>query len=179
MEQKQKNSWGDKPQVIKGNIGERIVLEFLTQQNFVVYKPTDGQAHKIDYFAHNGKQKRVIAVEAKTKKRMATKPKTGFNTNALEHYREIEQKHNIPTFVFFIDDFEMCVYGQWLSKLTNPETINNVTVWLLDEMKFIRWLTESEIKELQQFGENKTYNYKNTIKFFKKNLYLMFFLVYL
>ena len=167
MEQKQEGLWQNKPEVKKGNIGEKYAREFLEQKGFIVYKPVSDGAHKIDFFAHNGTNKRVVAIEAKAKKRMAKFTKTGFNTSNLIHYKEIEKRHSIPTFIYFVDEFEGCVYGQWLSKLSDGCEKGCVTVWELSEMEFIRWLTAEEIKELKECSNKDNYDYSTVKKYFK------------
>jgi len=168
-------NWEDKEQVKKGNLGEKYAHDFLTKRGFIVYKPITNGAHKIDYFAHHGQKKHVIAVDAKAKKRMATKEKTGFNHNCYLHYKELEEKHNMRTYVYFVDDFEECVYGQWLSKLSEGEVITNkydsyktVIVWPLSEMDLIRWLSEEEVVELKKHSQKDNYDYSRVERHFKK-----------
>ena len=126
-------NWIDKPQVKKGNIGEAYVKQFLEKKGYIVYAPVTDGAHKIDFFAHNGKEKNVICIEAKAKKRMAYFEETGFNYDSYLHYLEVQEKHSIPTYIFFIDEFEKCIYGQWLHKLGNGirRSSCNVIVWPL------------------------------------------------
>jgi hypothetical protein len=157
--------WQEKKEVKKGNIGEKIVQDFLEQNNFILYKPVTNGAHKIDYFAHSGQNKSVICCEVKTKARMAWKCKTGFNISCYNHYNELKIKHNINTFIFFVDDFEKCVYGQWLHLLNNPEYIKDSIVWPLNQMKLIRKLNEYEINEILIYSQRK-YDYSNVIPFY-------------
>lgn len=170
MERKQENLWQSRPEVKKGNIGEKYAREFLERKGFIVYKPVSEGAHKIDFFAHNGADKKVVAIEAKSKKRMAKCTKTGFNTTNLIHYKEIERRHSIPTFIYFVDEFEECVYGQWLSKLSDGCEKGIVTVWELSEMEFIRWLTPKEVLELKECSKPDNYDYSNVQQFFKSTI---------
>lgn len=168
MEQKQTNSdWENRKEVKKGNIGEDIVMNYLHSNGFVLYKPITDGSHKIDYFCHSGKDKQVICAEAKTKRRMALRPATGFNIDSYNHYIEMKSKHNINTFIFFIDDFEKCVYGQWLHLLGDGIKIKEVIVWPLEKMKWIRSLNNIELKII---SENTTvrYNYSKTVKYFSE-----------
>jgi len=158
-------NWSEKKEVKKGDLGEDMVKEFLHKKGFVLYKPITNGSHKVDYFCHSGNEKKVICAEAKTKRRMAVRPATGFNINCHEHYAELLKKYNIKTFVFFIDDFERCIYGQWLHLLGNGQKYGNVIVWPLDKMKLIRDLTQHEINKISEFSTIK-YDYTNTIKYF-------------
>ena len=158
-------NWGDKKEVKKGDLGEDLVKDFLHKKGFILYKPITNGSHKVDYFCHSGKDKKVICAEAKTKRRMALRPATGFNVNCYEHYFELNKKYNIKTFVFFIDDFERCIYGQWLHLLGKGITIKNVIVWPMDKMKLIRNLSNSEVNSINQFT-SVNYDYSKTLKYF-------------
>ena len=167
MENKQ---WIDKPEVKKGAIGERIVNEILSKKGYIVYRPISDGAHKIDFFAHKeNTEKKIICVEAKAKKRMAIYCETGFNYNAYLHYKEIQEKHNIDTYVYFIDDFEGCIYGNWLNDLGEGRKINGSTggviVWDLSKMIPFRKLKDDELLELTQFT-SKNYDYSKTEIYF-------------
>jgi len=162
-------SWQDKIQVKKGNIGESYVKLFLEKMGFIVYAPITEGSHKIDFFAHHGDKKNVISIEAKAKKRMAIYEETGFNYNAYLHYLEIQKKHNIPTYIYFIDEFEECIYGQWLEKLGEGIIRKNVIVWNLSKMQFLRWLTKDEIEELKKYTAKDNYDYSKVNKYFSKN----------
>lgn len=168
-----KDNWHDKNEVKKGDIGESIIKDFLEAHNYILYRPITNGAHKIDFFAHSSIEKKVICAEVKSKRRMATKAKTGVNVSALQHYSELYEKHNIPTYIFFIDDFERCVYGNWLhmlgaGEITGRNNYQAVTVWELSAMKFIRWLSEVEITELSKHT-SENYDYSRVIKYWESN----------
>jgi len=167
MENKQ---WENKPEVKKGAIGERIVNEILSKQGYIVYRPITPGSHKIDFFAHKpDSDKKVIAVEAKAKKRMAKYQMTGFNYSSYLHYKEIQEEYNMDTYVYFIDDYEGYVYGAWLSDLGEPNNIpgrtGDVVVWELKKMQLFRKLTIEEIKEIEQYTKD-IYDYSKAIKYF-------------
>lgn len=160
--------WHEKKEVKKGDIGEEIVKEFLEKNDFILYRPVTNGAHKIDYFAHSGKGKRVICCEVKAKRRMARFPLTGFNVSNYTHYKEMYEKHKIDTFVFFVDDFEGWVYGQWLNILGEGKIIKgrqDVIVWPLSSMKKIKQIDADILKDLSKYTTEK-YDYSNTPKFF-------------
>jgi len=163
--------WIDRPEVKKGMIGEKYVQEFLGKKGFIIYKPITEGSHKIDFFTHHGEQKRVVCVEVKAKRRMAKYQKTGFNYDCYLQYKELWDKHKIPTYVFFIDDFEECIYGNWLNELGEgwrPPNYNKVIVWDLDKMKFLRKLTPVEIFEANQYTKE-NYDYSKVSKYFLNN----------
>lgn len=160
-------NWQKLKTVKKGNVGEQIVLDFLSERGFIVYQPVVDGAHKIDFFAHkSGKSKNIIAAEVKSKRRMAKYAETGFNVSAYEHYKEVLDKHKVDTFCFFVDDFEGCIYGAWLSTLGDGNRRGAVITWRLDRMRVIRKLTDDEISELTKHTSKTSYDYSRVKKHF-------------
>lgn len=160
--------WHDKTEVKAGDLGEIIIHDFLEKQGFILYRPVTNGAHKIDFFGHSGKEKAVYAFEVKTKRRRALKCDTGFNHSNFIHYEEIRKKHNINTFIFFVDVHEAKIYGQWLHKLENPKIENGIIYWGLDQMKVIRELTEYELNSISTYSRE-NYDYSKTPQYFKAN----------
>jgi len=166
MEMNLPNSdWDNKPQVKKGNIGEQIVHEYLEKRGFVVYKPTTNMAHAFDRLAIKNKEK-IMIVETKTKARLNKYPATGFNYNHYLEYKNIEKKHNLDVFVFFVDEMLGQVYGNYLRYMEQPAEIsgvkyplrlNNVIVFPLDNMKVLKTLTEEQANTIKKY---QTRNYK-------------------
>ena len=95
--------------------------------------------------------------------------RTGFNISSYEQYLEIYKKHNIDTFIFFVDDFEKCIYGQWLSVLGEGIIINGyskVIVWELSTMKKIIDLTNEQVFDITKFTKE-VYDYSKVVKYFE------------
>lgn len=157
--------WNDLTTVKKGNIGERIVKQALEKAGYIVYVPTTHGSHKIDFFAHRGTQKEVICCEVKTKPRMKHTHETGFDLIVYEHYKSIYEKYKIPVFVAFVDEFEECVYGNWLHKLKEPRQINHVVVWPLCRMIKLFDLSPSQLAEIRQHTRS-NYDYTHVCKYF-------------
>lgn len=159
--------WEDKPEVKKGAIGEAIVNEILTKKGYIVYRPITDGAHKIDFFAHQKDAlKQIICIEAKAKKRMAVYRETGFNYDAYIHYKEIQYKHSVDTYVYFIDDFEECIYGAWLNDLGEGTVRKNVITWDLNKMELHRKLTQQELIEIRKYTKKENYDYSKTKRHF-------------
>lgn len=110
------SNWENLTTVKKGNIGERIVQEFIESKGFVVYSAITEKAHAFDFLAIKDK-KIVIAAEVKTKSLMNKYKATGFDIRNRKYYLEFSQSHNIPIFVFFVDEQRKEIYGNWLSTL--------------------------------------------------------------
>lgn len=169
------SKWIDKPEVKKGAIGERIVNEILSKKGYIVYRPITEGSHKIDFFAHRADiKKQVICIEAKAKKRMACYYETGFDYRSYLHYMELLEKYNIESYVYFIDDFEECIYGAWLSNLgegiRRGNNEDDVIVWNLSKMELYRKLSEEELIELKKYTKQ-YYDYSKTEKYFDDSCY--------
>jgi len=158
--------WHSKTEVKKGDLGEQIILDFLHLKGFVIYKPITKAAHLIDYFGL-GKNKKLYCFEVKTKRRMAKYDKTGFELRHWQEYLHLTARHNVDIFFFFVDDFEECIYGAWLSKLKQSFAhIGSQVVFPLSLMTKIEELP-SEIIETLTSHTTENYNYDYTKKFFQ------------
>ena len=160
-------NWENKKEVQKGNIGEGIGRKLLIKWGYIIYKVVNDGPHIIDFFAHK-RDKDLICLDVKTKRRLARYPRTGFNHNNYLEYIKLQEQHNLRVFILFVDDFECYAYGEWLDKLGEGYIMDNyekVIVWDLDKMKIIRELTEDEVVELTKYT-TENWNYSNTNKFF-------------
>lgn len=120
MEMTQKGSkWESRLTVIKGNIGERLVREYLERKGFIVYEPQTAGAHGFDKLAILNKRQAIIA-ECKSKARRNKYADTGINIKHLEEYEYISKKHNLPVFIFFVDELVGKIYGNTLKELLVP-----------------------------------------------------------
>lgn len=159
-------NWQKKTEVKRGNIGERIVAELITKHGYIHYGALTEGAHLIDFFCLKGSSKDLFCIEVKTKKRMASREATGFNTRNFKEYIELSDKHKMNIVFIFVDDFEECIYSAKLSDIRNDGVeVKNVTIFPLALMKFIRKLTDEELTELRAHWKS-NYNYSNVKKFF-------------
>ncbi len=170
----QSSSWEDKKQVIKGNFGESIVDDYLESLGFVMYSPKTTGAHAFDRLAIKNKETVVIA-ECKTKARRNKYYDTGLNYRHYLEYKKISEKHNIPVFLFFIDEMEKRIYGNFISELEKEfeSNYNNITkkypcieenrskiiYFPLQVMRNIKDLTESEV-EFLKLNSTRNYSYE-------------------
>jgi hypothetical protein len=153
--------WEDKIQVKKGNIGECLVLDYLKKNGFVIYKPVTNSAHGFDNLATKNKRVAII-VEIKTKARMNKYEATGFDYKHYEEYKFISKKHNLPIFIFFVDEHLKKIYGNWLTILENkvdgfPLKICNgkIILFSLKNMKDIQRLSNDQCEELKRHNSRK------------------------
>jgi len=158
--------WEDKIQVKKGNIGEELVLKFLERKGFIVYKPVTNGAHGFDNLATKDK-KIVIMAEIKTKARMTYLEATGFDYKHYKEYKFISEKHNLPVFVFFVDEYLKKIYGNWLTELEKkidgfPRNISNnkIILFSLKNMKDICKLSDEQCEKLKKLS-TRNYKYKS------------------
>ena len=165
----QKNSeWEHKTSVKKGNIGERIVRQYLEKKGLVCYQPVTEGAHAFDMLAIHDKKQMVIA-EVKSKALLNRWRATGFPQKNYEEYRHIQKKYGIPVFIFFVDEHMGKIYGNTLEELDKeifregarfPMLIQNGTtrIFHFDSMKLVHDLTDAECEELKQYTR-RSYKY--------------------
>lgn len=116
-------NWQDKIEVKKGNAGEKEVRKFLAEKGLIIYEPVTNIAHGFDKLISKGKQQFVI-VEVKTKPKRIYYPDTGFNIKHYNEYKFISVKHNLPVFIFFVDEILKEIYGNYLHELEIKKQIN-------------------------------------------------------
>ncbi len=160
----------DRTQTKKGAVGERIIKEFLKENDFITFSPdVEDIPHAFDAIAVSKNKKFMLIAESKAKARMNKYNATGINTINLGEYIFLGEKHKMPVLLFFVDEYLGSVYYGVLDELLKPysdmvigypntEIVNGVTLFSLDKMKEVRKLTEGEIKELKGLS-SRTYEY--------------------
>ena len=165
MKQQNINSWQSKPTVIKGNIGEELVREYLESKGYIVYEPKTNGAHGFDKLAILNKKQAIIA-ECKTKARRNKYPDTGIQIRHYEEYKYISDKHNLPVFIFFIDEMLGQIYGNKLEELVKPNKVgdkqypskeNGIIYFPLANMKVVCGIAE---KDAELLKDKSTRNYE-------------------
>jgi len=104
-------NWEDKPEVRKGNIGERLVDEYLLRKGIVPYRPIVSQAHPFDRLCASADKKRIYVVEVKTKPRREFYPDTGVDFRHFNDYMHISLQHSMDVFLYFVDEILRSIYG--------------------------------------------------------------------
>lgn len=120
---RQSSDWADRPQTKKGEYGEKKVHEYLEAKGFIVYLPVTEAAHAFDRLAIKDK-KQAIIVECKAKARRTKYADTGINITHYNDYSYISKKHNLPVFIFFIDEHLSEIYGNFLRELERPTEVS-------------------------------------------------------
>lgn len=163
--------WSEKTEVIKGNIGESIVISELEKHGYSVYRAITEGPHTFDFLAIKSK-KTILIAEVKTKARLNKYYATGFDVKSLNEYNYIYNTYGIDIIVFFVDEHpnEQRIYCQKLSELMKEKLIDNYTwpnydiakgivFFNIKDMKEVRKLNPYEIDQLK-FYSTRTYNYK-------------------
>ena len=166
-------SWQDKTTVKKGNWGERYVEKHLLKHGYVPFKSVSDTAHPFDRLVASRDKKSISIAEIKTKPRRLYYPDTGFDIRSYEDYKAISQKHNLGVYIFFVDEHEKQIYGNFLSildepceieykgrKLSYPLNDKGIRYFPLAKMNKIADLTEIEATILRKLSTRK-YNYAN------------------
>lgn len=171
METKQKNSnWKDKTTVKKGNIGERLVDEYLINQGFIPYHPGVDGSHPFDRLVASRDKKTIFIADAKTKAKRMYYPDTGINISHYNEYKFIQDKYNIDVFIFFVDEECGEIYGNFIRELDTERQIENycsvikyplehkgIHYFPIINTKHIAYIPKEETEMLQQLTTKKSY----------------------
>lgn len=153
----------------KGTIGEEICRRYLEKWGWVVYKAITEGPHAFDMLAIKDKHQ-VVAVEVKTKARLNKWPATGVDQKDFELYWRLSTQHNMPFWLFFVDEYEGLIYGNSLSELERPVVVGGHTypmvlqlkrpirIWHLSSMMTFGMLSEEEMAELKRYNQ-RAYGY--------------------
>lgn len=109
--------WESKATVIKGDIGEDIVDEYLIKKGYIPYKPACGGAHPFDRMCATKDKKTIFIVEVKSKAKRKYYPDTGINISHFDDYKNIYKKYGIDVYLFFVDEEQGTIYGRLLREL--------------------------------------------------------------
>jgi hypothetical protein len=147
----------------KGSIGEQIIKDYLINNGYNVAQFHGNSPHLVDFIAHkSGNKQRLFAFEVKTKPIVPPYTSTGFNKSHYDDYMQLYKgPFGLDTFVFFVDEIEEAVYGNYISKLqsfgkrtiTDKRTNKEIYVWDRKCMQTICKLTKTQINEIKQYSK--------------------------
>lgn len=157
-------NWDERPEVQKGNIGEKLVDEYLLRKGIVPYRPIISKAHPFDRLCASADKKHIYVVEVKTKPRREFYPDTGVDFRHYNAYLHIAMQHSMDVFIYFVDEIERAIYGGELilnlaqvRQITHPKTgrvliyplpQRGIIYFPLSAMETIAELSEEVCKEL-------------------------------
>jgi hypothetical protein len=162
------SNWENKTTVKKGNIGQEIVRNYLESKGWIVYIPVTEGPHAFDNLAIKNKEQLIIA-DMKTKPARKYYPDTGFDLKHYNCYLKISVKHSIPVFVFWVDQINKKVYGNFISRLSEdclinikkdskeytkkyPSIENGIIFFPLIKMITIASLTDKQCEQLKELS---------------------------
>lgn len=174
-------NWNEKQTVKKGDIGEKIVNQYLESKGFIIYQPITDKAHAFDKIAIKDKIHMIIC-EVKTKAKRNYKPDTGIDYRHYLEYKALSEKYNLPVHLFFVDEELKQIYGGRLKDLELPNAYEYNTQYLSypkvektkqdktiiyfyqPTMKVIHNLTDEEAAEIKSYNtRNYQYSNQNTL----------------
>ena len=127
----------------KGVKGEDLCFDYLRARGHTVYRPDkEDRPHPIDSFIVHGQKFSVCAADIKTKPKRGAYPDTGINLDHYGTYCYIKNVNNIRVFLFFVDEDEKRIYGNWLDVLeTRREVSHNgetlvYPLWMVRQIYF-------------------------------------------
>jgi hypothetical protein len=118
-------NWQDMTTVKKGDLGEKIVDDYLLSKGIIPYKSISQTAHPFDRLCATSNKKNIFIAEVKSKAKMKYYPATGFNLNHYKQYKYIQEKYNIKIMVYFVDEKLNKVYGNYLNILSKETEYKN------------------------------------------------------
>ncbi len=144
-----------------GNIGERLVKEWLGDVGYRIYSPENDGSHWCDIFAHDQLKQTLVACEVKNKDRMNLYNATGISLKTLREYQNLEETHNLNVLLFFVDAFLKKIYYAPLKELMedyecdgkkypNYKIARNIVLFPIDKMETIKILTDEEVMEIKE-----------------------------
>lgn len=161
-------SWQDRDSVRKGNIGEKIVDDWLLARGWVPYRPIADAAHPFDRLVASRDKKQIVVVEVKSKPAREAFPDTGIDFRHFCDYRGVATKYRIPVFLAFVDEKASQVYGQFLSKLLQthreygreypwrprPNKKPDIVYFALSQMRHIANLSSEQVLSLAELRKS-------------------------
>lgn len=152
--------WSERPEVIKGDFGEKKVWQLIKEIGLIPYRPVFNGAHLIDTFLVDIALKKLAVCDSKTKARRTMYPDTGIDISHYQKYVNFATVYNIDdVLLFFVDELYGYIYGNTIRKLDEdgkPFQDDYRRYWNLSIMIPIARLTE---KEMEYLVSHSTRNY--------------------
>ena len=107
----------------RGYTGENLVLEYLTNNGFIVYINGKEQRHPVDMICFDkNNYSRGFFAEVKTKPKLSNYNGTGFDLKHLMIYKRLQREYNMNVFIYFVDFSLRRIYGNYIDELLKPTT---------------------------------------------------------
>lgn len=152
----------------KGDLGERLVGDYLRRRGAIMYRPEHTGAHPFDTLCVTRDKQTIFAAEVKTKRSRTTYPDTGFNLRHYRDYQRVQEAHNLRVYVFFVDERKREIYGNWLDVMDQPRKIRvgyrdliypivqkEIIFFPLESMRTVCSIAEDDAQALTRLTHNK------------------------
>tara|TARA_R100000773_G_C4212798_1_gene111931 strand:+ start:1096 stop:1593 length:498 start_codon:yes stop_codon:yes gene_type:complete len=144
-------SWEQKPQVKLGNLGEKIIHQYLCEKNYTIFTPTSQNAHPCDGIVFKN-QKMIFLYDVKTKGKTNQHNAQGFDKKKYDTYQELMNKLCLPFLVFFVDNHNGEVHCVNLKKDIAKEYIKiksdgSIIGWNVNDLDLIGNVSQNLINE--------------------------------
>lgn len=139
--------------------------------DFVPYAPICEGRHPFDRLVASRDKRKIFIADCKAKARRNWYPDTGIDRRHYQEYKEIAERYQMDVFLFFVDESEGRIYGNFLSELEKPAAITvrntihkypkeegRIIYFPLAHMKEIASITEEQAQELQRLS-TRSYEY--------------------
>lgn len=153
----------------KGDIGEEIILGLLQEGGWTPYKVACDCPHPFDYFSFNSSQNRTVFFEVKTYPRRASYNDTGIDLPDYHKYLSFSDLDCYEFILFFVDEFEQCIYCQNIRKLSPHGVIredHGKVYFPLAMLKKCRNLYSDELQRLREISKVDQVKYASTKRHF-------------
>lgn len=160
-----------------GYVGEEMIKEIFENNGCVVYTTRTKKSHPVDLIVFDGKDDKMIYVEIKTKPRRCFYEDTGINLKSCwKRYNRLINRFKVNLFIYFIDEFEECIYSINLNKIIKNfkfHVEDKIIYFNLCDCEFQRFLTKEELESIRNIRIENNYpipnetNYINTKKYFQ------------
>lgn len=157
-------------------MGESIVDRYIKDHGFIPYYAGSNGSHPFDRICVTPNRRQIFIAEVKTKARRTYYEDTGINLRNYEEYEYIMKTYNLGFFIFFVDESINLIYGNYLTKLTEPYNSiqhakqisypwvdKGIIYFPLFKMNTICKLTPEEGLSLQRFS-TRNYPYHSDLK---------------
>lgn len=159
--------WKDQKQVKKGDIGEKIIHNYLSKKLLTIYSPTTQNSHICDGIVFKS-EKLFFLYDVKTKGKTNIHNAQGIDKIHFNRYNELMNQLKIPFFIYFVDDHNGDVHLADLQKLNVKGYINikkdgSIIGWDVENLKYLFTIDQEKINELNKYN-TRNYSYKHIQK---------------
>jgi len=122
----------------KGKLGEALIDEHFYKIGMISYQPPKDESHPFDRCYVHKEKTNIYFAEIKSKAHRNKYPDTGFDLRHYKKYKAYSEKFNIRMCVFFVDEMNKKIYGNYLDILERKRIVN----WNGSKIEY-PWISQS------------------------------------